>query len=95
MSFKKYLRSPEQKGQATLEYFILFSVLIVLTLISVSSLMPRVQGDVVNNVQSRSNPGAAMARVVNADNQNIVLGLVEGVLDTLGGFLDGFSGSLR
>ena len=48
-------------GQSVLEYFLLFMVIIVLTVIGISTFFPRIQ-DTFNNVQN-----AAIERILNAD----------------------------
>lgn len=44
MAFRKILKiRGKKKGQASLEYFILFAVIALLTLISLSSFLPKVR----------------------------------------------------
>jgi len=44
MTFIKFLRRPgKEKSQATLEYFIIFSIIAILTILSFSAFFPKVQ----------------------------------------------------
>lgn len=78
MTLLKFLKIFEQKkAQATLEYFLLFCVIIVLTLVSTSTLLPRVNTIMQQEVQSLSNSGTVMYKLIHADEKSLLLEILE------------------
>lgn len=64
MNLKKSLKS---KGQAALEYFILLAIIMGLSLISLSSFLPKVRDAVQGSETSEGYFQKAMDRIIYAD----------------------------